>query len=174
MIRRMPPTPSAPPDPPKRLRDPAIGGVDVRDIAGCTCLRLRRASRIATQVFDAHISKTGITIGQFGVLAQLHGFSVFREMVSIKDLAEALGMDPTTLVRTLKPLEQNGWVASQQATADRRSRLVRLTDLGRDQLAKAAPHWEAAQTELRQKVGTETTLALNGLLDLTGKKLQLD
>ncbi|NIJ08722.1 DNA-binding MarR family transcriptional regulator [Sphingomonas vulcanisoli] len=157
-----------------RLRDPVVGGVDIREIAGCTCLRLRRSTRIATQLFDAHIAASGVTIGQFGVLAQLHGVSVWRDAISIKGLADLIGMDPTTLLRTLKPLEQKGWVASAQDQTDRRSRLVHLTDLGRDQLASAAPYWEAAQRELRQKVGEETALALNGLLDLAGRKLQLD
>ncbi len=167
-------TVATPPDAAVRLTDPVIGGVDIRDVAGCTCLRLRRSSRIATQLFDAHIGVTGLTIGQFGVLAQLHGISVWQDAISIKGLAEMIGMDPTTLVRTLKPLEHNGWVGSEQDPTDRRSRLVHLTQLGREQLAGATPYWQAAQRELREKVGEETVLALNGLLDLAGRKLHMD
>ena len=158
----------------ERLRSPMIGGLDIREVAGCTCLRLRRSSRTATQLYDAHLAKVGLTIGQFGIMAQLYGVGVFRESVSIRELAALIGMDSTTLVRTLKPLEQHGWIAGEPHPDDRRSRVVRLTDEGRARLAIAAPAWEAAQAQLRATIGETSALALNGLLDLAGQKLHLD
>src|SRR5258706_7401117 len=82
-----------------------IGGVDCRDVAGCTCLRLRRAGRMATQIFDAHLQPAGLTIGQFGIMTQIYGSSLSRPPMTMKELSNAIGMDPTTLNRTLKPLE---------------------------------------------------------------------
>ncbi len=160
--------------PPKRLQSPIVGGIDIREVAGCTCLRLRRSSREATQLFDAHLSKAGLTIGQFGLMAHLYGVGVFKESISIKGLAKKIGMDPTTVVRTLKPLEQHGWIAGEQDPRDRRSRLVALTKEGRERLALAMPRWEAAQRELRESIGEPSALALNGMLDLVGQKLQMD
>ena len=84
---------------------PVIGGVDVRDVAGCTCLQLRSAGRMATQVFEAHLQPARLTVGQFGVLARVYGSSLWRAPMTMKALSDALGMDPTTLNRTLKPLE---------------------------------------------------------------------
>ena len=157
-----------------RLHSPIIGGVDIREVAGCTCLRLRRSSRSATQLFDAHLGQAGLTIGQFGVLAKLYGVSIFRESISIKDLAQQIGLDPTTLVRTLKPLEQHGLVEGHHDPSDRRSRLIRLTPLGRERLAEAMPLWSAAQQALRAQIGESSALALNGLLDLASHCLHSD
>jgi DNA-binding MarR family transcriptional regulator len=151
---------------------PMIGGVDVRDVAGCTCLQLRSAGRMATQIFEAHLQPAGLTVGQFGVLARVYGSSLWRAPMSMKELAEALGMDPTTLNRTLKPLEAQGFVTTAPDPDDRRARRIHLTESGKDHLAQAMPLWRAADDELRRTIGAEATLALSGLLSLAGEKLR--
>jgi DNA-binding MarR family transcriptional regulator len=149
-----------------------IGGVDVRDVAGCTCLQLRRTGRIATQIFDAHLQPAGLTIGQFGVMAQIYCCSLWRPPMTMKELSNAIGMDPTTLNRTLKPLEAQELVSTTPDHRDRRARCIHLTMSGRERLAQAMPLWRAADDELHRTVGTETTLALGGLLSLAGEKLR--
>ena len=149
-----------------------IGGVDIRDVAGCTCLKLRRAARLATQIFDGRLEPSGLTIGQFGVLAQVYSASLSRPPLTMKELSSAIGMDPTTLNRTLKPLEANGFIATAPDPHDRRARCVQLTSAGRDRLAEAMPLWRGAGAEVRRTVGDETFLALSGLLSLMGEKLR--
>ncbi len=149
-----------------------IGGVDIRDVGVCACLQLRRTARMATQVFEAHLQPAGVTIGQFGVLAQLYGCSLLRGAVTIKELSGLIGMDPTTLNRTLKPLETQGLVGAGPDDRDRRARRVRLTPAGRERLIAAMPLWQAADREFRRVVGEETTVALSGLLDLAGRRLR--
>lgn len=151
---------------------PMIGGVDVRDVAGCTCLGLRSAGRLATQMFEAHLQPAGLTVGQFGVLARVYGSSLSRAPMSMRELADALGMDPTTLNRTLKPLESQGLVATAPDPEDRRARRIQLTASGKDRLAEAMPLWRAADEDLRRTVGAEATLTLSGLLSLAGEKLR--
>ena len=151
---------------------PMIGGVDVRDVAGCACLALRRTGRMATQIYDAHLQAAGLTIGQFGVLARVFGSSLGSPPMTMKQLSNALGMDPTTLNRTLKPLETQGFVRIAPDARDRRARCIHLTTSGRERLARAMPSWRAADDELRRAVGAETTLALSGLLNLAGEKLR--
>ena len=149
-----------------------IGGIDVREVAGCTCLKLRRAARQATQVFDERLQPVGLTIGQFGVMAQVYGSSLSRPPLTMKELSNAIGMDPTTLNRTLKPLESSGWVSTAPDPRDRRARCVRLTPAGRERLAEAMPLWRAAGADVRRTVGDETMLALGGLLSLAGEKMR--
>ncbi len=149
-----------------------IGGVDCRDVAGCTCLRLRRAGRMATQIFDAHLQPAGLTIGQFGIMTQIYGSSLSRPPMTMKELSNAIGMDPTTLNRTLKPLEAQRLVGTTPDGRDRRARCIHLTKSGRKRLAQAMPLWRAADDELRRTVGAETTLALSGLLSLASEKLR--
>jgi DNA-binding MarR family transcriptional regulator len=151
---------------------PMIGGVDIRDVAGCACLAIRRTARMATQVFDAHLQPAGLTVGQFAVLAQVYGASLSRSPLTMKALSSAIGLDPTTLNRALKPLEAQGLVGVAPDPRDRRVRCIHLTLLGQERLAQAMPYWRAADGELRRIVGAETTLALRGLLSLASQKLR--
>jgi len=146
--------------------------IDVRELAQCTCLRLRRAARRVTQIYDHRLEPAGLTIGQFGLLAQLHGASLQGSGgLSIRALAERRGMDPTTLTRNLKPLKAQNLVADAADASDRRVRTVAITRRGRGKLREAVPLWRQAQAEVERILGIEATVALNGLLDLSAAKL---
>jgi DNA-binding MarR family transcriptional regulator len=149
-----------------------IGGVDCRDVAGCACLLLRRAGRMATQVSDAHLQPAGLTIGQFGVMVRVYAGSLSGPPMTMKELSNAVGLDPTTLNRTLKPLEAQALVRTTPDPRDGRARRVQLTAAGLERLTQAMPLWQAADDELRRTIGAETTLALNGLLSLASERLR--
>jgi len=151
---------------------PVIGGVDIREVAGCTCLRLRRVAREATRLYDTLIAPTGLTGAQFGLLAQLYGAQLRASGLSKTALAERVGVDQSTLTRNLKPLAAAGLVQSVPDPADRRVHLLTITDAGRARLTQAAPLWQQAQAVLIEQVGQEAVLALNGLLELTSKRVQ--
>jgi DNA-binding MarR family transcriptional regulator len=149
-----------------------MGGGDVRDVDGCTCLLLRRTGRVATQIFDTHLQPAGLTIGQFGLIAQIYSCSLWRPPMTMKELSIAIGMDRTTLTRTLKPLEARELVSATPDQRDGRARCVHLTMSGRERLAQAMPLWRAADNDLRRTVGAQSTLALSGLLSLAHEKLR--
>jgi DNA-binding MarR family transcriptional regulator len=149
-----------------------IGGVDCREVAACACLGLRRVGRMATQVFDAHLQPSGLTVGQFGILTRIYAGSLSGPPMTMKELSNAIGMDPTTLNRTLKPLETAKLVRTGQDERDRRARCIQLTASGQKRLARAMPLWRAADDEFRRMIGAETTLALGGLLGLATEKLR--
>lgn len=128
---------------------------------GCTCLRLRKAARRVTQIYDRHLEPAGLTITQFGLLAQLRG----NEGITIGTLAERLIMDPTTLTRNLRPLERRGLLAIEPDPDDRRARRLALTAAGRDAFAAAWPLWSAAQRQVETALGDPETAALHGALD---------
>ena len=65
-----------------------IAVVDCRDVAACAGLRLRRAARMTTQMFDAHLAPAQLTIGQFGILTQL--FAVGQPLL---DPGDNLGLE---------------------------------------------------------------------------------
>jgi len=146
--------------------------IDVRAVMGCTGMHLRRATRRVTQLYDHLIAPSGITSGQFGLLARLYGAELEGEAgVSIGTLADLHGTDHTTLTRNLKPLLAAGLVVDGHDPTDGRVRKVSLTDAGRDRLAAAMPLWREAQRRMVAALGPEATLALNGLLDLSVAKL---
>jgi DNA-binding MarR family transcriptional regulator len=146
--------------------------VDVQEIAGCTCLRLRRASRKLTQIYDRLLGAAGLTVNQFGLLAQLYGADMSRSTgLSMGTIADRLGLDPTTLNRNLKPLHLQGLVKDAIDAADRRVRIVRITEKGRRTLERAMPFWRQAQAQVARAMGEEAIAALNGLLDRSTGKL---
>ena len=67
-------------------------------------------------------------------------------------VAALLAMDRTTLTAALKPLERRGLAEVSQDPSDRRSRILILTEKGRELLARAAPVWEATHVEIEQAV----------------------
>ena len=63
-------------------------------------------------------------------------------------VAALLAMDRTTLTAALKPLERRGLVEVVPDPADRRSRILKLTDEGRSVLAAAVPVWQSTHDEV--------------------------
>lgn len=146
---------------------------DLRKIMGCTCLRMRRATRRVTQLYDHALGTVGLTVNQFGLLAYLQGANFAgADGLSIGSIAEFLGMDPTTLNRNLKPLTVKGLVRNVPDPADGRVRKVRITDKGKRTLYRAVPLWREAQAHVEKMVGPNETAALNELLDISTTRLR--
>jgi DNA-binding MarR family transcriptional regulator len=85
--------------------------------------------------------------------------------VSQGTLGEILGIDSTTLTRTLAIMERRGWIASRPGE-DRRERLLSLSKAGRVEYKRTLPHWEKVQQELRARFGDKRW---NELLNLTNQ-----
>ncbi|QCK88447.1 MarR family transcriptional regulator [Phreatobacter aquaticus] len=129
--------------------------------SACTCARVRKAARRVSQIYDQHIEPYGLTVTQFGILAQLRSL----DGVSIGQLAERMVMDPTSLTRGLKPLERRGLVAQAPDPNDRRARRLTLTEEGRQALRAARPGWERAQAQVAAALGPVHLADLTDALD---------
>ena len=105
----------------------------------CLCLAAQRAARTLARRFDEAFRPLGITSGQFSLLMSLNR----PEPPPMSAVASLLAMDRTTLTANLKPLERRGLVAVEAHPKDRRRRLLRLLEPGRELLAQAAPIWES-------------------------------
>src|SRR5689334_13664696 len=75
----------------------------------CVCFNLRRVTRVVTQFFDAELRRHGIRSTQGSVLAALHSAGPS----SMAELSEILGMERTTLLRNLRPLQREGLVVAE-------------------------------------------------------------
>jgi DNA-binding MarR family transcriptional regulator len=148
-----------------------VKDIDCLAVSASTSIRLRRAARMTTQVIDTHLAPSGLTIGQFGILTQIYGSSLTRPALTMKELSSLIGMDPTTLNRTLKPLETAKLIRTAAGDHDRRARCIYLTAAGKKKLIQAMPLWRAGEAELRQAIGTEMNTGLSGLLGLINEKL---
>lgn len=129
---------------------------------GCTNFKLRQLLRRVAHLYDAELAKAGLKTTQYSLLTHVLKLGPIRP----GELARVMGMDASTLTRNLKLLVDAGWV-TVGAGADARSRLVDLTDAGRDKRAEAQRHWRAAQQALNEQLGLERVMALHSLVDET-------
>jgi len=123
---------------------------------------LRKTARQLTQIYDKALASSGLTVTQFGILGNLAG----RGDLSIGQLAEHMGMDPTSLNRTLKPLQRKKFVTEKNDAKDKRVRLISLTKSGLSALADAIRPWKSAQDHVTTSLGSVALAALNKQLDL--------
>lgn len=127
---------------------------------GCTNHRVRQLMRSVGQVYDAHLNDTGLRITQYSLLSHVLAASPVRPV----DLARRMRMDASTLTRNLKPLIEAGWLVLG-AGLDGRSRLVSITESGREKRQEAQRRWRVAQDGLNERLGIERVLALHALID---------
>ena len=94
-------------------------------------------------------------VGQFGLLATIRRVPG----ISQAHIARGLGMDTTSLTRTLHVLLRHGWVEKAQGS-DRRSRVFTITRAGEAQLLRARPYWKRAQERFASIVGADGVKAV--------------
>src|SRR5881628_2312864 len=108
--------------------------LDMSAAENCVCFNLRRATRVVTQFFDAEIRRYGIRPTQGSILASLKA----KDTWSMAELSDWLGMDRTTLVRNLRPLQRDGFVNTVGGGRGNRVELA-ITAKGRKQIEKLTP-----------------------------------
>jgi DNA-binding MarR family transcriptional regulator len=117
----------------------------------CNCFALRQAARYVTQIYERHLGQVGLTAAQFTIIAKLGR----RPHLTMMELADAMVMERTTLVRALKPLQRDGLVVSELSKHDGRSHVLSLSKSGEVTYAQATIAWHAAQDEFETKVGAQ-------------------
>ncbi len=125
----------------------------------CACAKLRRSARIVSALYDEALAPSGFTVAQFSLLRMLQRAGP----CSLTEFAAATGHDRTTLNRTLRPLEQAGYVQSAGA-GDQRTRIVSVTAKGKAAMRRGQPYWEAAQQRIEQALGADQKM-LFSILD---------
>ena len=122
--------------------------LDMSAVENCVCFNLRWVTRAVTQFYDAEMRRHGIRPTQGSILASLQA----RDSWNMAELSDWLGMERTTLVRNLRPLQRDGLV---QSGGGGRGRLVEvaITAKGRKQIEKLAPAWKSAQNAVVKTLG---------------------
>ena len=129
--------------------------------AHCPGLRIRQAARRITRFLDDSLAEHGLTLAQFGLMAQVAA----AEDDTINGLATVTGLDQSTLSRNLRALERSGLIEITMVEKDLRRRAVWLTEKGARQLEAAMPSWRRALHELAHQIDVEAILRL---ADATG------
>lgn len=137
---------------------------DALPILSCACASLRRAARAVTQLYDAALADTGLSVTQLTLLRVLSQLGPSPQAA----LGDFLALDPTTLSRTLRPLQHAGWIRVTRSQ-DRREVRWTLTASGRGRLTRALPAWERVQARLRKRLRPEQwSLLIHDLAAVAG------
>lgn len=141
--------------------------LDMSAVENCVCFNLRWVTRKVTQFYDAEMRRHGIRPTQGTILVSLNA----RENWNMADLSDWLGMDRTTLVRNLRPLQRDGLVKAVGGGRGNRVELA-ITSKGRKQIERLAPAWKSAQTAAVKTLGKKRWSAI--LSDLETAALALN
>lgn len=127
----------------------------------CHCTLLRRGARALTQLYDDALAPSGIQVTQFGLLRTIERLS---GEPTIGDVAQATGLDRSTLGRNLRVLAREGWVLLQSGE-DARAVVVSLTTSGKDKVHHALPLWRNAQRRIDRVLDEADRERIRGFVD---------
>jgi DNA-binding MarR family transcriptional regulator len=141
--------------------------LDMSAVENCVCFNLRWVTRAVTQFYDAEMRRHGIRPTQGTILSSL----MAKDSWNMAELSDWLGMERTTLVRNLGPLQRDGLV---KINGGGRGRLVEvaITAKGRKQIEKITPAWKSAQRAVVKTLGEKRWAAI--LSDLETAALTLN
>jgi len=134
---------------------------ETKDLEPCLYLSLRKANRVMSQIYDHYMADCGIKGSQFSILRATY----LLKTTTNKALQEILVLDQTTLSRNLKPLIRDNLIVSRFGQ-DRRFKELALSKEGLDLYKKAAQRWQAAQREIKEKLGADNTALIHSLSDI--------
>jgi DNA-binding MarR family transcriptional regulator len=117
----------------------------------CHATSLRRATRRVSLFYDSVLAPCGLRSTQRSLLRQV----ARAQALTLTELAAILVIDRSALAQNLKPLEREGLLSIEVDPADKRSRLVRLTQAGVDKLFESQVLWEQAQEAFEAQFGEE-------------------
>ena len=119
-------------------------------VENCTCFNVRRVSRAITQFFDAEVRRHGMRPTQTPILRALQA----KNGWTMAELSQWLGMERTTLLRNLRPLQRDALVRAKNSGRGGQVELE-ITAKGRTALAKTLPAWRSAQAKVVATLGAE-------------------
>jgi DNA-binding MarR family transcriptional regulator len=138
----------------------------------CTCSMLRQLTRRITGIYDQALASDGLTVTQYSLLARIGKNGPMASLA----LASEVGMDRSTLSRTMKPLLDAGWVSTVDFPAelllDKRSFGVQLTESGKKKWKSAMPAWRKAQAEIDRLLGSDAHQKLKQAVDIANDKMR--
>jgi DNA-binding MarR family transcriptional regulator len=124
--------------------------MDFSTMQNCVSFNLRRVSRQVSQFYDAELRRHGIRTTQTPILTALAAKSDW----TMEQLSDWLGMERTTLVRNLKPLQRDGLLKIDGGGRGTRVALS-LTSKGKKELERVQSAWSSAQKAMIKTLGED-------------------
>ncbi|NEZ62724.1 MarR family transcriptional regulator [Leptolyngbyaceae cyanobacterium CCMR0082] len=109
----------------------------------CIAMRLRQINRMVTRLYDEALRPLGLTVNQLNILATI----ISRGPIAPGQLGQMLGMEKSTISRTIDRMQKHGWIEIGPGK-DKRSQFLKATPQGRRLLLTAAPIWHELQANV--------------------------
>jgi DNA-binding MarR family transcriptional regulator len=126
----------------------------------CACTALKRAARIVGRAYDAGLAPAGVTATQYAILVNIQRYAPIAQM----RLATHLGLERTTLYRTVESLERRGWLTAMP-TGEGVTRVLALTPAGTRVVGRARRAWARIQQRFHDPFGATRWGAFLATLD---------
>jgi len=124
----------------------------------CYCTLARRSARALTEFYDNALAPSRLKVTQYSLLRAIERLRT----PTLTQLAEATGLDRSTLGRNLRVLEKSRFVLLHPGN-DERTRVVELSAPAVKALKIARPLWAKAQAKVAAGVPAETREHLRSL-----------
>ncbi|MCX4829333.1 MULTISPECIES: MarR family winged helix-turn-helix transcriptional regulator [unclassified Streptomyces] len=132
----------------------------MRGLHADTGYLLYRLGLRSGQLFNASLQESGLRLRHYAVLR----FLATGEGALQRELSAQLGYDPSAIVGLVDDLEKASFVERRPSPGDRRSRIVVLTDDGRDFLRGTDEAGLRVTSELLAPLDEDECETLHGLL----------
>lgn len=124
-------------------------------------------SRLLRRLFDDRVRSLGLTAVQARLLLSLDRHPDCNQAF----YAERLEVEPITLTRIVDRMEAAGWIERRADPADRRARILHLTDKARDTAARVDAIVHRLVDDMLLGLSAREQIQLGELLDRIGGNL---
>jgi DNA-binding MarR family transcriptional regulator len=133
-------------------------------------LQMFRTGHAVRDLMTHAVADTGVSPDEWAVLSAV---GLFRS-VAPTQLAAVLRVPPTSISRYAARLERQGLVTRVPNPTDGRSRLLELTEAGRDRVAAISPRFRALVADLEQHADMRAIEGSLVQLERAAKQLDID
>lgn len=123
--------------------------------------RLTLAARKNQQFFERKLSELGLTRQMWAILISVGT----RNITLPGEIAQYIGVNRTSVSRSLRQMEAKNFLKRSGGTDDRRTSHIHLTKMGKQALKTSMPMAQAAQDNLRKRLSEAEVKLLSDLLD---------
>ncbi|MCO6381284.1 MAG: winged helix-turn-helix transcriptional regulator [Vannielia sp.] len=141
-------------------QDSPFGQKRYDDLWGRPGYLVRRLHQIHIGLFAEACAGLDLTAVQYAMLSVLYGGDEFDQL----SLSKAVGIDRTSGADVIKRLVRRGLATRTPSEADRRARVVKITEEGREFVRRVRPMMEEAQDKFIAPISTEECEVFMGIL----------
>ena len=128
--------------------------------SACHCVKLRRTSGKLTDFYSRMLEPSGLTLPQFSLLKNIDALGE----CNTAELSRKVGLEHSTLVRNLRLLAAQGFVADGKKPGCK-CNVWQITESGSSALARGRPLWERAQQIVEEALGKDRLKEFEEMLD---------